>query len=892
MEKQIIAQPFWTLRAEEAFDILESRLEGISQNDVRERRRRWGINELAAKKKTTTFDIFLRQLRSPLIFILIIAGAVTIFLRDVADSIVIFLAVAINSALGFYQEYRAEEALEHLRDYLQERTRVIRDGREQEVDVKEIVPGDIVHVTLGSRVPADARVISAHELQVDESILTGESLPVVKQTESLSLGAELADRSNMAFGGTLVVGGSGVLLVCATGLNTEIGKISRLVAAISKVETPLQKSIRRLAWGIAAVIGILILGIFFLGIARGEPLVAMFLVAVAIAVGAIPEALPVAMTMILAIGVERLARRRAIVKKLGAAESLGSTTVILTDKTGTLTEAHMKLVDIISAVSAHIPPHSQGDGTTLQELSRGQRQVLLLALMNVDVLIENPDDAPSSWYLTGSPLERNIVQACAEHNILLPDIKETYSIVLAHPFNSMDKFSVARVRTPEEFHFHAEGAGVKDFLSIMGAPEILLERSKISKDEFVRLSSMIQALAAEGKRLLGVAVKPTRKFVHGHGEYENIDELLFLGIIAFYDPVRVEVPRAMARVEEFGVRTVMVTGDLQGTALAVGREIGWEVTEANVIEGAALRAMDEATLQGALQNTRIFARVSPEDKVRIVNAYKKAGEIVAMTGDGVNDAPSLKSAHVGVAVGSGTDVAKDVADIILLDNNFKTIAHAIEEGRRILSNIRKTVIYLLSDSLDEILLIGGSLAFGFPLPLTAFQILWVNFFSDSFPALAFAFERTIERTGLSRMERGRILDREAKFLVLVVGVFTSALLFALYGILLASGFEVGLVRSFIFAAFGTYSLFLVFPLKNLEENILSYPFFTNRLMVFGVGLGIALMAFAIYLPPLQRVLGTVALSPVWVAGVFALAAVNICAVEATKWLFRAKRSSL
>ncbi len=889
MDIETIKNKFWALSTQEALTELNTQKEGLSKEQVNSRKQQFGPNELKDDGRVSPFRIFLNQFKSPLIFILIIAGVVTVLEQQWIDAGVIFLAVFVNAALGFYQENRAEEAIEHLRSYIKQRTRVIRGGKEFEIDVKEVVPGDIVRLVSGDRVPADARILTVNDLTVDEAILTGESLPIDKNTEELAQSTELAERRNMAFGGTQVVGGSALAVVTATGEYTEIGRIAELVAGTKREKTPLQRSVNKLAWVIAGALTFLIGAVFAFGVfARGISVEEMFLVAVAMAVSAIPEALPISLTVILAVGVEQLAKRKGVVRKLSAAESLGSTTTIITDKTGTLTEAKMRLAGI-STLEELLKGKNQINPEK-EEISKEHESILRASLFNSDVVVENPEEVPKNWRLVGPPLERNLVKEAAEYGISILELRDhvTYSETI--PFSSEHKFSASFVSADRDIKLDLEN---ENFLSVLGAPDVLLKRSNMDKDEYLKALETVDNLADQGKRLLGYAVKPVSGREEAEEmEPEDIKDLQFVGLIAFYDPVRPEVHDAMKRVESMGVSVVMATGDLQGTALAVARELGWNVTERNVLTGTDIKKMSDKDLIRDLDHVRIFARVSPEDKVRIAKLYKEKGEIVAMTGDGVNDAPSLKAVDIGVAVGSGTDVAKDVADLVLLDDNFETIGAAVEEGRRILSNIKKSVIYLMSDALNEVFLIGGALLAGLPLPLTALQILWVNFFSDSLPALTFAFEKHYDKS-VQKPGKGknRLLDSEVKLMILGIGTVVSALLFAMYWFLLRHGFDTGLVRTFIFVSFGVYTIFLAFPLRSLKQSLLQYNPFSNKWMNLAVLFGVILMAAAVYVPFLNNVLDTSPLPPLWVAGLIGWVGVNIFAVELTKKLFRKRNSS-
>jgi Ca2+-transporting ATPase len=856
----------WALPVTEIADALQTDVQkGISADEAKERLKLFGLNSIEKSERASWFSILLNQCKSPLILILLFASGVTFFIAHYRDALFILAAVIVNTILGFYQEYKAEKALTELKTYLKQRTRVIRDDKEREIDATQVVPGDIIRLAQGDRVPADGRLVFVNDFQIDEAILTGEALPVSKSIKPSNNVAALGDQRSMLFAGTLVTQGIGTAVVCRTGFSTELGNIATLVAESRREETPLQKAIRTFSIRAGILISIVAFLIFGVGIAVGYSWVEMFLTSVAIAVAAVPEGLPIAMTVILAVGVQRMARRKGVIRKLVAAETLGSTTVILTDKTGTLTMANMALSGVVPA-----------EGEKKEE-------ILGMALLNTSVLIENPSDRPKEWRMNGRVLEMSLVQSAALQGVYADDIKKKSSVLSFLPFNAINKFSVSLVRE-----------GGKHTLIFFGAPDIFITHSTLTPIAQEEMLKTIDSLARSGELVVGVASKEIEaKEDFTFSKDLKITGLSFKGLITLRDPVRSSAKEAIRRVEFAGIRTMLVTGDHRGTAEAIAREVGMDIREGSVLDAVALRLLSDEELKKRLPLVRVISRVSPLDKLRIVKMLQEMGEVVAMTGDGVNDAPSIKQADIGIAMGSGTEVARDVADLVLLDDNFETIAAAVEEGRQILHNIRKVLVYLLSSVADELFLIGGALIAGMTLPLNALQILWVNFFSDSFPAIAFAFEKN--GGGTSRHPRDAkagLFDPLMKFLILFIGLFTSALLFILYWSLLRAGFPEELVRTFIFASFGSYTLFLAFSVRNLEKNIFAYPTFSNRFLVAGTGIGIVLMGAAIYTPFLQTLLDTVSLPLPWLLGVVAVGVVNITAVECGKWLFRRRQPSL
>jgi len=859
MGPDILSNKFWNLPHKDVIELFETDTEkGLSSSDVKKRLEVFGRNTFESGKKTSKLTIFLSQLKSPLILILIAAGIITLVISHFSDAVFIFIAVIVNSILGYWQENKAERALAELKTYLKQRARVIRDGKEREIDAEEIVPGDIIRLAQGDRVPADARLVFVNDFQVDESVLTGESLPVSKLLNEVSGFATVADQTSMIFAGTLVTQGVSSAVVCRTNASTELGKIASLIANSEDEKTPLQKAITKFSIFLSILLGILTLAVFVIGILSGRPGLEMFLTSVAIAVSAIPEGLPISMTVILAIGVERMAKRKGVVRKLIAAEALGGTTVILTDKTGTLTMAKMVMSKVIP-------------------FRLNEEKILTLALANTEVLVENPEDHPESWRMNGKIMETSLVRSIALRGVSFTEITDKSHVLQSIPFNAVQKFSASLIKESG-----------KHLIVLFGAPDILLKHSSLSYEEKADILEKINELASSGERVLGLATKevqPEKDFSFSK-DFNPVD-FAFDGLITFRDPVRTGIKDTIARVGQAGIKTIIMTGDHRGTALAVAREIGMDINELSVLDASELATMSDTELKVRLPQVTVISRVTPSDKLRITKLFQELGEVVAMTGDGVNDAPAIKQANVGIAMGSGTEVAQSVADLVLLDDNFETIVAAIEEGRQILGNIRKVLVYLLSNTADGLILIGGSLLVGIPLPLNALQILWVNFFSDSFPAVAFAFEK--EGDSLRHKPNGKkmvLFNPLMKFLILVIGLSTSAFLFVAYYILLKLGYDPVIVRTFTFAAFGTYTLLVAFSVRSLDQSILSYSLFSNRYLTGGIFIGFVLMAVAIYVPVLQTLFGTVSLPLNWILGVFFIGLSNIIFIEIAKKLFR------
>lgn len=853
--------PFWSLPTNEVFDLLKTDIQnGITEDEATNRLKIFGPNIIEKPREFRGLTILLNQFKSPLILILLFAGIVTLFINHYRDSIFIFIAIIINTALGFYQEYKAEKALAELNTYLKQRSRVIRGGIEYEIDAAALVPGDVIRLAQGDRVSADARIVYANDFQVDEAILTGESLPTIKSENAVKIGAVLGDQKSMVFAGTLVTQGICTAVVCRTDFSTELGKIATLVAESNNEDTPLQQEIKHFSLKAGIFLSGLTLIIFFVGIFLGYSKIDMFLTSVAIAVSAVPEGLPIAMTVILAIGVQHMARRKGVIRRLLAAEALGGANIILTDKTGTLTMAKMRLNKILPV----------GD--------LSEKELLELALINSNVLIENKKDPIQEWRMNGRTLEVALVQSAALRDISAEKVKAKNLIVSYMPFNAVNKFSVSLIRKDNGKHS----------LIFFGAPENFIHHSIFNQDEQKSYLNKIDSLARQGEFVVGVATKNIEfkgDFIFSKDlDLTNLD---FKGFITLHDPIRPGVKEAINRVELAGIKTIIVTGDHRGTAEAIAKEVGMHISKGSVLDAVEMRTLSDEDLKRQLPFLKVISRVSPTDKMRIVKLFQERGDVVAMTGDGVNDSPGIKQADIGIAMGSGTEVARDVADLVLLDDNFETIVAAIEEGRQIMRNIRKVLTYLLSDVADELFLIGGSLIMGMSLPLNALQILYVNFFSDSFPAIAFAFEKNIDDLSFRpRKVKEGLFDPLTKFLILFIGLSTSAFLFFLYWFLIHAGFDEGVVKTFIFASFGGYTLFLAFSMRSLEKSILQYSVFSNRYLTAGVGIGFLLILAAIYIPFMQSLFDTVALPLPWLLGVIIIGFLNIVLVEVGKWMFR------
>lgn len=873
------------LSINDCFKKLKSSPRGLSSQAAKNRQKLYGQNSLPTEKSFSSLFIFFSQLKSPLIYVLLIAGLLSLFLGDTTDAIVIFFAVIINTIFGFWQENKANKAITQLRKIVKYKAKVWRDGYEIEIDSSELVPGDIIFIKSGDKVPSDCRLISAKDLQTMEATLTGESAPSSKNNKVLKIGSYLAERNNMIYMGTIAVRGQATALVCETGLKTEIGHITKLIKETKEDKTPLQENLARFSSWLTLVVVVLSLIIFLFGLVLGKDPLEMFITAVALAVAAIPEGLIIAVTIILTIGMQFILKKKALVRKLVATETLGSISVICTDKTGTLTEGKMQVFSIITADYEYKIKLSENSS----DIEKTRDLIAKVSVLCSDAVIENPQAALEELKIIGSPTEKALLIAALESGYNQQKLRQEYNQLDEISFDSEKKFMATLCRHQKMNHQH---------IFVKGAPEVVFKFcSKVmvagqaeifTKEKINYLKKKYEAATSQGLRLLAFAYKTGSDFKDC---YSELNDLTFLGFMALKDPLRPEAKEAILLCQSAGIRPIIITGDHKLTAKAIFKELGFK-TNGNVAEGSDLDQWSDEELQKRVVDIDIYARVEPRHKLRVVDAWQARGEVVAMTGDGINDAPALKSADIGIALGDGSDVTKETADIILLDNNFKVIVSAVEQGRIIFENIRKVVLYLLSDSFSEIILIVGSLFMGLPLPLLATQILWINLVADGLPNIAMTLEpgeAEIMRDK-PRKKNESILNKEMKILIFAIGLITDIILFLFFIYLLnVLGLEnLDHIRTIIFAALGLDSLLYVFSIRSLRHSIFNKNFFSNKYLIASVIISFFILISAIYLPLLQNIFQTVSLnSSEWLI-IFALGLVKIIFIEMVKYYFIVK----
>jgi P-type Ca2+ transporter type 2C len=863
---------------------------GLSGDEAGRRLEHHGPNELVDKEGINPLRIVFSQFTDTMVIVLIIAAVIAAAIGDTNDAIVILVIVVLNAILGFVQEYRAERAIQALKMMAVPMVRVRRDdGALVDVAAVEVVPGDIVLLEAGSAVPADGRLIEAHSLQVAEAALTGESYPTEKSTATLlSADASIGDRHNMVFMGTAVTHGKGAAVIVGTGMNTELGHIATLLQSIDRSQTPLQRRMAQLGKGLAVAAAGIVAVVFVLGLIRGENVRDMFLTAIALAVAAVPEGLPAVVTIALSLGAQRMLKREVLIRKLPAVETLGSVTIICSDKTGTITENRMVATEIADdqGVRALADVTVDGGGPIT-----ATRLALLTALLCNDAKL----DLSEGGEHVGDPTEIALAAASLQVGLDPADIEALWPRVAEAPFTSERKRMATVHEVPDEFR---DAIGAPLVMMVKGAPDGLVDLASLlwegtgpvpMTDERRAGTREINAgLASEGRRVLGVAIRPLEQ-VPTEDEVEGLEEdLTLLGMITMVDPPRKEVPPAVEACRRAGIRPVMITGDHPLTAKRIAGDVGIN-TEAGVLSGAELNTIDDEELREVVRDVSVYARVSPEHKLRIVAALQHQGEVVAMTGDGVNDAPALRKADIGVAMGiTGTDVSKEAGGMVLLDDNFATIVKAVREGRTIYDNIRKFIKYTMTSNSGEIWTMLLAPFLGLPLPLTAIQILWVNLVTDGLPGLAMSFEPSepdvMKRKPFATDENifGRGMGRYILWAGLLMGIVS-----------LLSGYfyyEADNVawQTMIFTVLTLSQMGQALAIRSERQSLFKQGLRSNNPLLGAVLLTFALQMLVIYWGPLQHVFGTQPLSMVELAIALAISSVVFWAAEIEKLIIRAR----
>jgi Ca2+-transporting ATPase len=803
---------------------------GLTDEEAKKRNLKFGLNELVEKEKPGPIRLFLGQFKEILIVILIFAAIAAYYVGDTIDAVVILIVVVINAVVGFIQEYRAEKAMEKLKGLISNEAVVIRDGKKQKILAKNLTPGDIVVIEEGDNIPADLRLIKSFDLRVDESALTGESLPAKKHFEILD-GEEETD--NLVFMDTDVSLGRGKGVVVAVGMDTSIGKIAELIQE-EEEDTPLHQKIGRLGRNLGILALVVCSVVFVLQYLQGLPIIDTFLTAISLAVAAVPEGLPAILTLTLALGMQRMAKSNAIVRKLLAVETLGSCNVICTDKTGTLTKNKMTVRET--------------------RITAPEKAFEISALCNNAVLNEGK--------LIGDPTDGAILAYAEENGYTRSELEKIHPRLLEIPLDSVRK----RMTTVNDFNG-------TNYVLVKGAPEIVLDKcmwiekdarpQKLAKQDKEIILNDLKDMTGKALRVLALAYKkltPVEQDMDSVDKDKLEENLVFVGLVGMMDPPRQEAKEAVATCMKAGIRVVMITGDHEDTAAAIGKEIGI-LTEGKVLTGSELDKLNEAEFKEMVDDIQVYARVFPEQKVRIVEALKEKGNITSMTGDGVNDAPALKRAAIGVAMGSGTDVAKESADMLLQDDNFATIVKAVKEGRIIFDNIRRFVRFQLSTNIGAILTITSASILSLPVPFNPIQVLWINIIMDGPPAQSLGVEppekNVMERAPLKE----EIIPRKNLLKIAIAGVVMTVGTLVLYYLELVNGAGTLKATTIAFTVFVMFQIFNVFNCRAEK-----FSNFSNKFLVVAIGLSFLLQLAVIYVPFLQGVFRTTALSIIdWVA---------------------------
>lgn len=881
------AQHWHTLSVSQTLEKLRSSARGLTVAEAERRLTEYGPNQLQAAARISPWMILLEQVKNVLIIILLFATALSAFLGHGVEAIAITVIVLFAVILGFVQEYRAERAIEALREMAAPTATVVRDGRERRINARELVPGDLILLATGDKVPADARLIEAVNLQTVEAPLTGESAPIQKHTSPLEdERLPTGDRKNLVYAGTVVTYGRGRAVVVATGMATEFGKIARLLESVDTAKTPLQHNLDRVGKTLARVSFGVVLVIVALGVFRGQPFVEMLIFGVALAVAVVPEALPAVVTISLALGVKRMVKRNALVRRLPAVETLGSTSVICSDKTGTLTRDEMTVRRLfVSGRMLQISGRGyepQGkfslNGTGVDP-DEPISELLRAAALSSDARLER-NETGDKWEIKGDPTEGALVVLAAKAGLDKAKLDAQFARVSEIPFSAETKRMITLHETPDGVTAYAKGA--PEVIVQSCAFELTAEGKKpMDEARRAEVLEVAREMAAEALRVLAVAGKPD-------ASAETADkDMTLLGLVGMIDPPRREAKAAVHECEQAGIKVIMITGDHPLTAKAVAEELGIS-KNGRIVAGPELEEMDDAELERVIESIEVCARVSPTHKLRIVTALQKRGQIVAMTGDGVNDAPALKKADIGIAMGiTGTDVSKEAAAMTLIDDNFASIVAAVEEGRGIFSNIKKYLMYLLSSNVGEIGLMAGATLAGLPLPLSAVQILYVNLATDGLPALALAVdppEKDLMRRP-PRDPRTGIFTRPVVMLMLVGGLWSTVVNLGLFVWALNSGRSVQEAMTMTFVSLVLIQFFKAYNFRSDRHSVLRRPF-ANKWLNLAIIWELVLLALIVYVPVLERTFGTFGLSlRDWLI-IVALAFTVSPVLELAKWIER------
>ena len=891
--------PWHALDARSALERLDCEASsGLSSALVAQRSARHGPNALPEPPKRSVFLVFLRQFKSPLIYILFVAAALAAGLGHWGDAAVILAVVLVNSAVGSFQEGRAERSMAALRRLSTLQVRVLRNDQEQAIPARDLVPGDLLLLAAGDAVGADARLIEVAQLQAAEAALTGESVPVSKGVAALPEATGLADRRNMVFSGTYITAGRARAVVTATGTHTEVGAIARMTEGATEPKTPLELRITQFGRYLVAAALALFVVVVGLGLLRGLPVAEVLMVAISQMVSMVPEGLPVAMTIALAVGMQRMAGRGAIIRRLSAVETLGSTTVICSDKTGTLTRNEMTVSSLwlpgersiaVSGVG-YAPRGALSEAGLPIGPANGLPDLAITALLRAAALCNDaelvpPQDEKTQWTVLGDPTEAALLVAARKAGIEVAALRRESPREAELPFDSDTKMMATR---------HA-GPSAPRRVFIKGAPEAVLRLCVADGQAALHAArEAAEGMASRALRVLAVATVDDDPLDAADGFDALAGRARLLGLIGQIDPPREEVKVAVAQCRAAGIRPIMVTGDHKLTGMAIARELGIARGDDRAVDGAELERMNEAELQEGLDHVAVFARVHPAQKLRIVQALQARGDVVAMTGDGVNDAPALARADVGVAMGiTGTEVAKSAAKIVITDDNFATIVNAVEQGRVVYGNLKKVILYLFATSMAEVLVLLLALVLGYRLPLAAVQILWINIVTEGTVTVNLVMDPPdgdeMKRAPVPRNDR--LLSSE---MLWRVALMTPVIALATFGWFVwrqAGGMPYEMVRTETFTVLAVCQWFNVLNCQSATRSALQFGIFRNRWLLGGLSLSIVLQGAVLYWSPLNELFHTVPIPPADLLPIVAVASLVLWTEEARKQFVRIRQTS-
>ena len=892
-------------------DVLETlqvdRENGLSETEADQRLEQFGPNQIIDQGGKSIWTMLISQFADTMVLVLLAAAVISAVISGWKDAIAIAAIVLINAVIGLVQEYRAEQAMAALKQLASPSVRVKRDGNLEDLDAQYLVPGDLIYLEAGSKIPADARILETASLRVEEASLTGESAPVDKTLPALDdQDTQLGDQTNMVFMGTTVTYGRGTAIVVRTGMNTELGRIAKMIQTVVEDQTPLQKRMHKMGQTLAIVALGIVAVVFVLGLLRGEDPSEMFLTAVAMAVAAVPEGLPAVVAIALALGAQRMLRNQALIRKLPAVETLGSVTVISSDKTGTLTANLMQLtvLDVAgNTIQLDCLPGDCDPEVELDQLSSSSKLLLIGGTLNNDATVTYPEDDPTGIKILGDPTEGALLAAAANLGLNKAELDRSFPRIGEVPFSSERKRMTTLHQISEQNRASLPpldiGSSDSSISFTKGAVDGLLElTSAVYIDGEIqpmdeswrsRIETAAETMAKDGLRVLGLGFRLQEDVPDEDLETQTENEMAFVGLYGMMDPPRPEAFTAIQVSQRAGIRTIMITGDHPLTAERIARDLGI-FKEGRVITGAELSRMSDLELEKTVIETSVYARVSPEHKLRIVTALQNNGEIVAMTGDGVNDAPALRKADVGVAMGiTGTDVSKEASDMVLLDDNYATIVGAVREGRTIYENIRKFIKYTMTSNAGEIIVMLFAPFFGLPLPLTALQILWINLVTDGLPGLALSIEPT-EKDAMQRppIEPGKgIFSGGLGIYITWVGLLMGAVSLGLgiWGYMTGNPYW----GTMVFTTITLSQMGHALAVRSEKRSLFEQGLFSNKAMLAAVGSTLVLQLLITYLPPMQEIFATKALPLRELILSLGLSLVVFIAVEIEKW-FKRKNS--